>query len=231
MLLAIDTATDTASLALHDGSRVRVEYTWESARRHTVELVPRLLAALEQVGLGAEHLSGVAVTRGPGSFTGLRVGIAVAKGLALARGLPLVGVPTLDVVAAAQGRDRRPLCAVLQAGRGRICVATYRWRAAGRYLATGRWRDGGWNAREAPRLTTWQVLVEATAEPTLFCGEIDPAGAEALAPLGERAVLLPAAARLRRAGFLAELAWHRLHRGETDDPATLAPLYLQYPIA
>jgi len=231
MLLAIDTATDTASLALHDGSRVRVEYTWESARRHTVELVPRLLAALEQVGLGAEHLSGVAVTRGPGSFTGLRVGIAVAKGLALARGLPLVGVPTLDVVAAAQGRDRRPLCAVLQAGRGRICVATYRWRTAGRYLATGRWRDGGWSAREAPRLTTWQALVEATAEPALFCGEIDPAGAEALAPLGERAVLLPAAARLRRAGFLAELAWHRLHRGETDDPATLAPLYLQYPIA
>ena len=100
MLLAIDTATDTASLALHDGFQVRVEHTWESARRHTVELVPRLLAALEQVGLGAEHLSGVAVTRGPGSFTGLRVGIAVAKGLALARGLPLVGVPTLGVIVA-----------------------------------------------------------------------------------------------------------------------------------
>jgi len=237
MLLAIDTATDTASLALHDGFQVRVEHTWESARRHTVELVPRLLAALEQVGLGAEHLSGVAVTRGPGSFTGLRVGIAVAKGLALARGLPLVGVPTLDVVAAAQGRDRRPLCAVLQAGRGRICVATYRWRttyrwrAAGRPLATGRWREGGWSTREAPRLTTWQALVEETTDPTLFCGEIDPAGAEALAALGELAVLLPAAARLRRAGFLAELAWHRLHRGETDDPATLTPIYLQYPIA
>jgi tRNA threonylcarbamoyladenosine biosynthesis protein TsaB len=161
----------------------------------------------------------VAVTRGPGSFTGLRVGIAVAKGLALARGLPLVGVPTLDVVAAAQGRDRRPLCAVLQAGRGRICVATYRWR------------DGGWSTREAPRLTTWQALVKETADPTLFCGEIDPAGAEALAALGELAVLLPAAARLRRAGFLAELAWHRLHRGETDNPATLTPIYLQYPIA
>ena len=217
MLIAIDTATDYASLALHDGFRVRAEHTWESPRRHTVELLPRLVAALEQMGLGAEHLSGVAVTRGPGSFTGLRVGMAVAKGLALARGLPLVGVPTLDVVAAAQGRDRRPLCAVLQAGRGRLCVAAYRWR------------DGEWCAHKAPRLTTWPALAEETASPTLFCGEIDLVGADTLAALGELAVLLPGAARLRRAGFLAEMAWRRLNRGETDDPATLTPIYLQYP--
>ena len=217
MLVAIDTATDYASLALHDGFRVRAECTWEAQRRHTVGLLPRLVTALEQSGPGVEHLSGVAVTRGPGSFTGLRVGLAVAKGLALARGLPLVSVPTLDVVAAAQGRDRRPLCAVLQAGRGRICVATYRW-----------WR-GEWRAREAPRLTTWPALTEEMASPTLFCGEIDLVGANALAALGELAVLLPPAARLRRAGFLAELAWQRLNRGETDALATLAPIYLQYP--
>jgi len=217
MLVAIDTATSYASLALHDGFRVRVEHTWESPRRHTVELLPRLVAALDQLGLGAGHLSGVAVTRGPGSFTGLRVGLAVAKGLAFARGLPLVGVPTLDVVAAAQGRDRRPLCAVLQAGRRRICVVTYRWR------------KGEWRARKVPRLTTWPALVEETAAPTLFCGEIDPAGADVLAALGELATLLPAATWLRRAGFLAELAWRRLNRNETDDPATLTPIYLQYP--
>jgi len=217
MLVAMDTATNYASLALHDGFRVRVEHTWESPRRHTVELLPRLVAALEQVGLTAGHLSGVAVTRGPGSFTGLRVGMAVAKGLALARGLPLVGVPTLDVVAAAQGQDRRPLYAVLQAGRGRICVATYRWR------------DGEWRACEGPRLTTWPLLVQETTSSLLICGEIDPLGAETLAALGERAVLLPAAARLRRAGFLAEVAWRRLNRGEVDDPTALTPIYLQYP--
>jgi tRNA threonylcarbamoyladenosine biosynthesis protein TsaB len=217
MLVAIDTATAYASLALHDGYQVRVEHTWESPRRHTVELVPRLVAALEQLGLGTEHLSGIGVTRGPGSFTGLRVGIAVAKGLALARGLPLIGVPTLDVVAAAQGRDRRPLCAVLQAGRRRICVATYRWQ------------DGVWLAREGPRLTTWPALVEETTSRTLFCGEIDPAGADALASLGELAELVSAAARLRRAGFLAQVAWRRLNCGETDDPVTLTPIYLQYP--
>lgn len=218
MLVAMDTATDTASLALHDGFRVRVEYTWESARRHTVELVPALVAALNQVGLGAEHLSAVAVTRGPGSFTGLRVGLAVAKGLALARGLPLVGVPTLDVLAAAQGQDRRSLCAVLQAGRGRICAAIYRWR------------EGEWRAQGEPSLTTWAALVQATTSPTLFCGEIDVTGAQTLAALGELALLAPAATRLRRAGFLAEIAWRRLNRDEADDPATLTPIYLQYPV-
>jgi tRNA threonylcarbamoyladenosine biosynthesis protein TsaB len=218
MLVAIDTSTDYASLALHDGFQVRVERTWESSRNHTVELLPRLTAALEQLGLGAKHLSGVAVARGPGSFTGLRVGMAVAKGLALARGLPLVGVPTLDVIAAAQGGSRHTLCAVLQAGRGRICVATYRWK------------DGKWQAREEPRLTTWQKLAEEATSPTLFCGEIDQKGAEALAALDDTvAVLLPAAARLRRAGFLAEEAWRRLNQGETDEPATLTPIYIQYP--
>jgi tRNA threonylcarbamoyladenosine biosynthesis protein TsaB len=215
MLVAIDTATGYASLALHDGFQVRIEHTWKSPRRHTVELLPRLVAALEQLSVGADRLSGVAVTRGPGSFTGLRVGMAVAKGLALAQGLPLVGVPTLDVVAAAQGRDRRPLCAVLQAGRKRICVATYRWR------------NGEWGIEQEPYLTTWSDLVEKVTSPTLFCGEVDPAGSNALDALGELAVLLPPAARLRRAGFLAELAWQRLNRGATDDPATLTPLYLQ----
>jgi tRNA threonylcarbamoyladenosine biosynthesis protein TsaB len=218
MLVAIDTATSYASLALHDGFRVRVEHTWESPRRHTVELLPRLVAALEQLGLNADHLSAVAVTRGPGSFTGLRVGLAVAKGLALARALPLVGVPTLDVVASAQGRDRRPLCAILQAGRGRICVATYRWRS------------GEWRLREGPDLTTWPRLVEETDSPTLFCGEVNMAGADALATIGNLAVLLPAAARLRRASFLAEIAWRRLNQGKTDDPAKLAPIYLQHPV-
>ena len=218
MLVAIDTSTSYASLALHDGFQLRVEITWESSRRHTVELLPRLAAALEQLDLGAEHLSGVAVALGPGSFTGLRVGMAVAKGLALTRSLPLVGVPTLDVVAAAQGPDDRPVCAVLQAGRQRICVARYCWQ------------DGEWRAFDAPHLTTWPVLAEEITCPTLFCGEIDIAGAETLSTLGELAVLVPAAARLRRAGFLAELAWRRLNLGEVDDLATLAPIYLQHPV-
>jgi len=215
MLVAIDTATEYASLALHDGVQLQMECTWRSPRQHTREVTPRLVEALEQLGLGTDHLSGVAVSQGPGSFTGLRVGMAIAKGLAVARHLPLLGVPTLDVVAAAQGRDSRPLYAVLQAGRGRICVARYRWE------------DGEWSRVEGPWLTAWSELVERIDTPSLFTGEVRMKGIEALSPVKERAVVLPAAARLRRAGFLAEVAWQRLTRGESDDPATLTPIYLQ----
>jgi tRNA threonylcarbamoyladenosine biosynthesis protein TsaB len=213
MLVAMDTATRSASLALHDGFKLRFEMTWEAGRRHTVQLTPRLVTALADLNLGLDALSGVAVSLGPGSYTGLRVALAVAKGLVLARGLDLVGIPTLDVVAAAQDRDSRPLVAVLQAGRGRICVATYRWHE-------------GWQQREAPRLTTWDDLVPQIDRPVLFCGEVEKRGAEALKPLGDQAVILPPARRLRRAGFLAELAWKRIRLGEIDAPEGLVPIYL-----
>ena len=218
MLVAIDTATDRASLALHDGYRVRTEHTWDAPRRHTVELTPRLSEAMERLGVGYDKLSAVAVTTGPGSFTGLRVGLSVAKGLSVARRLPLVGIPTLDVLAAGQGRDRRPLVAVLQAGRGRISVVTYRWQL------------GEWKAQEEPRLTTWSAVTQEIGEPTLFCGEIDRKGADLISRLRDRAVLLPAPWRLRRAGFLAELGWKRLNQKDVDDPASLTPVYLRYPV-
>jgi len=216
MLLALDTATRFASLALHDGRVLRYEVTWEAGRQHTTQLMPRLVAALEELQLGPDALSAVAVSLGPGSFTGLRVGMAVAKGLALARGIPLVGVPTLDILAAAQGGSRYPLVAVLQAGRGRLCAARYHWR-------------GGWHRREGPFLTTWEDLLATITRPTLLCGEIDERGHQMIQETGDRVTVLPPAHCLRRAGFLAELAWERLRRGETDDPATLSPLYLNWP--
>ncbi len=216
MLLALDTATRFASLALHDGRVLRYEATWEAGRQHTTQLMPRIVAALEERRIGPEALTAVAVALGPGSFTGLRVGLAIAKGLALARGIPLVGVPTLDILAAAQGQSRSPLLAVIQAGRGRLCAARYHWRR-------------GWQRREGPFLTTWEDLLASVTRPTLLCGEIDERGFRLLEGSGERITVLPPAHCLRRAGFLAELAWERVRRGETDDPAALAPLYLNWP--
>lgn len=216
MLLALDTATRFASIALHDGRVLRYEATWEAGRQHTTQLMPRIVAALGELRLGPDALSAVAVSLGPGSFTGLRVGLAVAKGLALARGIPLVGVPTLDILAAAQGRSQSPLLAILQAGRGRLCAARYRWH-------------NGWQRREGPFLTTWEDLLASITRPTLLCGEINEKGFRLIEGLGERVTVLSPAHCLRRAGFLAELAWERLRKGKTDDPAPLAPLYLNRP--
>ncbi|HID61858.1 MAG TPA: tRNA (adenosine(37)-N6)-threonylcarbamoyltransferase complex dimerization subunit type 1 TsaB [Anaerolineae bacterium] len=218
MLLAIDTATRVPSLALYDGERVVAEETWHSANGHTVELVPSIVRMLKRQRISPSQLQGIAVALGPGSFTGLRIGLSVAKGLALTLAIPLIGIPTLDALIYAQARRRGPVCAVLQAGRGRICVGFYRRRR------------GQWQRQGDYCLTTLEELCASIETPTLFCGEIDTQAAELLRErLGEKAKLVSPAASLRRAGYLAELGWQRLERGKVDDPASLSPIYLRHP--
>ena len=125
MLLAIDTATRIAGIALYDQDGLHVEQTWRTNDNHTVELMPHIVRACEQQRLTPSALRGVGVSLGPGSFTGLRVGLSLAKGLALTLNIPLLGVSTLDATAYAHSREILPVCAVLMAGRGRWCAAVY----------------------------------------------------------------------------------------------------------
>ncbi|MEZ0396539.1 MAG: tRNA (adenosine(37)-N6)-threonylcarbamoyltransferase complex dimerization subunit type 1 TsaB [Anaerolineales bacterium] len=219
MLLAIDTSTAQTGLALYDGVQVAAELVWVTRLNHTRELAPALAGLLERAGLRVDALRAVGVAIGPGSFTSLRVGLAFAKGLALGRALPLIGVPTLDVVAAAvplppaeAGPAR--LAAVLQAGRGRLALVWYRPAAE------------GWQAEGPPQVTTASELAARIRRPTLVCGELT---AEDMRPLRRRFknVRLASPARcVRRPALLAELAWRRWQAGETDAPASLAPIYL-----
>jgi len=218
LLLAIDTATRTASLALHDGARVRVELSWESQDHHTVELAPRIAGMLAQLEVTVNDLAGLAVALGPGSFTGVRVGIAAAKGLAISRNLKLVGVPTLDILAQAMQDTRMPVVAVLAAGRGRLCAQRY-LPSKGRLHADG----SAW-------LTTGRELGVDWAETTCVCGELSAEERHDIKKrLGSRVVLASPATSLRRAGYLAEIGWARLAAGRTDNPTTLTPIYLQTP--
>jgi len=218
LLLAIDTATRAASLALHDGARVRVELSWESLDHHTVELTPRIVGMLAQLEATVQDLTGIAVSLGPGSFTGLRVGVAVAKGMAMARGIKLMGVPTLDIVAHMMKDARLPVVAVLAAGRGRLCAARYQWNK-NELVADG----PAW-------LTTAQNLGTDWEQTTRVCGELDAEERHALKKrLGARIEIASPAASLRRAGYLAEMGWARLRTGQTDDPTTLVPIYIQTP--
>ena len=219
MLLAVDTATRTISIALHDGARVVAEHTWHTQENHTVELAPAVQRAFLQAGLAPHELAGVAVALGPGSFTGLRIGLGLAKGLALAHRTPLFGVPTLDALAHAQPPRQERMVAVLQAGRGRVASVVYRFR------------EGAWRAEGGPAVGDWASLTAAVVEPTYFCGEIDAAGVEALRRLKRMAIVPSPAFALRRAAYLAELAWRRLRQNNPDDPATLAPIYLSQPEA
>src|SRR5512134_1144294 len=98
LLLAIDTSTLMAGVALYDGVHVLSEIIWHSPNHHTVELAPVVADVLKRSGIKAPDLKALGVATGPGSFTGLRIGMAFAKGLALAWRIPLVGIPTLDIL-------------------------------------------------------------------------------------------------------------------------------------
>lgn len=220
MLLAVDTATRIASIALYEPSQRTVlsEETWLSANRHTVELMPRIARMIETQGLAADDLNGLVIGLGPGSFTGLRIGMGVVKGLVLALDLPVVGIPTLDTLARPHMAQRYPIWALVQAGRGRYCAGYY-------VRHKGRWRRTG-----SYQLLPLDELCNLVKEAALFCGEIDHNDADHLQDrLGDKAILATPAASLRRAAFLAELGWERLSRGDSDDPATLAPIYLHHP--
>ena len=121
MLLAVDTATKRIGIALYDGVEVLHEAVWQSPFRHTVELTPAIEQALKSANLTIKNIKAVALTIGPGSYTGLRIGAAAAKGLAMARSIPLIAISTFDVMAFSLPTiEDHQLAVVLQAGRGRI---------------------------------------------------------------------------------------------------------------
>lgn len=220
MLLAIDTATRAASVALYGSDGMIAESTWPSRENHTVELMAQIVRLLELAHASKNDLQAIGVASGPGSFTGLRVGMSVAKGLAFGFNIPLLAIPTLDAVAHAHSAQDLPIWAMLAAGRGRFSLA--------RYLAPrgAIQRVGSYTLVDAAGLIELASRELAEDQRALFCGEIDAALRRLLEErLGARAVVASAAMNLRRAGFLAELAWTRWQRGESDDAASLAPIY------
>ncbi len=219
MLLAIDTATKVMSLALHDGRSVLAEETWHTANNHTIELAPTIQALLRRCEASMDDLKVLAVSTGPGSYSGLRVGVALAKGMAASRKLPLVGVSTLDILAAGQAQYQNSLIVAVEAGRGRVIVARYQWRR------------GKWGARGEPQLMTWESLFTSIDGPTYLTGEVDETGYQAFLAAQEKGTpvtLAPSAFRLRRAGFLAEEAWTRYNADRSGfQAAKLVPFYIK----
>jgi tRNA threonylcarbamoyladenosine biosynthesis protein TsaB len=215
IMLAIDTATRCLSVALANDAVILAERTWYTANQHSVELAPALEQMLAQTGLVARDLTAIAVAQGPGSFTGVRIGIGVAKGLALALQIPLIAVPTLDIVAAATPFFAGTLLVVIQAGRGRIITGNYEWH------------EKRWVVAGEPALMTWEALIEGIKERTLVNGEIDAHGQAVLQKSTIPVCLLPMAMQLRRAGFLAQLGLDRLDQGYQGDPAMVMPVYLK----
>lgn len=214
MLLAVDTSTAQVGLAVYDGAQVIGEYAWRSSQRHTVELAPAVANLLSRSGLTMENIQALSVALGPGSFTSLRVGLSLVKGLALARHLPLVGIPTLDILAANQPASRLPLLAAIQAGRGRLAVGWYKSSKK------------GWQANGPARVVSVEELASEIVAPSIVCGEFTSADRGRLAKDEVNIKLTSPAQSVRRPAVLAELAWARWQNGDVDDDASLAPIYL-----
>ncbi|MBI1276646.1 MAG: tRNA (adenosine(37)-N6)-threonylcarbamoyltransferase complex dimerization subunit type 1 TsaB [Anaerolineaceae bacterium] len=219
MLLALDTATQLISLALYDGYNILAEQTWHTAFNHSTQLAPTLQSVLDRAGVSISDLTAMAVCIGPGSYSGLRVGVSLAKGLAAVHHLPLVGISALDIIAAAQPHYPDGLIVVVQAGRERVIVGRYQWRKA------------HWAPRGEVQLMDWEKLIDSVDGPAHVSGEISIAGHEILNEAKEKGTpltIVPASFRLRRAGFLAQEAWERLKADETDfDAAKLVPFYVK----
>lgn len=214
MLLAVDTSTVQMGLAVYDGARVTGEYAWRSNQHHTMELAPAISELLSRSGLTMENIQALGVAIGPGSFTSLRVGLSLVKGLAFARQLPLIGIPTLDIYAASQPVSRLPLLAAIQAGRGRLAVSWYKGT------------KNGWQEKAPARVVSVDSLIYEIKTPTLVCGEFNAEERQRLAKDEVNVKLVSPAQSVRRPAVLAELAWKRWQRGDVDDEATLAPIYL-----
>jgi hypothetical protein len=202
-LLALDTATRRIVVAAGnaDGTTIR-EATWEAGYRHGETLLPAIGALIGESGIRRDRLRAVIVGTGPGAFTGLRVGLATAKGLARSMGVPIVGVPTGEALLEAAAREMDgPLALLLPAGPSdRVLVETGR----------------------SPRLIPGGV--EPELPPTTSVMALDLEGrapAETLAR-GERA-------RAALGASLLRLGATRLAAGATDDLATLVPEYVTLP--
>jgi tRNA threonylcarbamoyladenosine biosynthesis protein TsaB len=208
-VLAVETSTLAGGVALLAGDRLIGEYLLDVRVTHS----ERLMAAIDRVLADArwtiEDLEGLAVSVGPGSFTGLRIGLGTVKGLAFARTIAIAAVPTLDAMAAALPFAALPVCPVIAARRDEVYTSRYRW-------------DGATMRRE------WDYLAASPAELAARLDEpVILVGDAACSVVSPYARVAPVARRLPSPAAVGQLGLARLARGETVSAAELAPLYLR----
>lgn len=219
-ILALETATPTASVALINDGQVVVEHNERSRRRHAESLVPTIESLLKEQGLTPQDLGAVACGRGPGSFTGLRIGLSTAKGLAQALGLPLITVSTLDILAAAAFFPGGLLAPLLDAKQGHIYVAFYEKTWPFPQPLTG------YLALRPPELAA-EALRLAAGREVAVCGDGIALAREALEAAGVTVRELPTPFSYPRAGVLGMLAFAELAKGAVGDAAAAEPLYVR----
>ncbi|MCX8036946.1 MAG: tRNA (adenosine(37)-N6)-threonylcarbamoyltransferase complex dimerization subunit type 1 TsaB [Candidatus Sumerlaeia bacterium] len=239
-VLGIETATFCGGVALLGNDRLIASRTLYSSKTHSGRLLAAIRDLLSEAECSLHDLTGLAVSIGPGSFTGVRIGVAAAKGLAVALHIPIVGISTLEALAVRAGRDGRLLCTVLDARRNEVFAAAYFWPQpadrpkpvlAGGVMPLSSFMDQ-LAALESRRTSVGKSKIQnpksKIASGFLFLGD----GAlryrrEIEQRLAARAEFAPAHRILPSAEEIAWLGLQRLLGGQSDDPALLEPVYLR----
>ncbi len=208
-VLAVETSTLAGGVALLDGDVLLGQYVLDVRVTNSERLMVAVDRLLGDAGFTAGSLSGLAVAVGPGSFTGLRVGLSAIKGLALALGIPVAAVPTLDAMAASLPFAALPVCPVLDARKGEVYASLYRW-------------DGVAMRREWEyQALAPETLAARLGEPVIVLGD----GAPAIR--SPHARLAPPSHRAPSPVWVALLGAERLLAGDTVAAADLVPIYLR----
>ncbi len=219
-ILSIDTSSQVSSVAVLSAERVAAELSMQGALTHSETLMPHIGTALEMARVKKEELDGIAVSIGPGSFTGLRIGLAAAKMMAYALHIPLIAVPTLEALAHHTICEGVRLVPMMDAQKGNVYAQEFVWEAG----------VDGLTLREMHPLVILplsEVLagLAGAQQPVLLLGDAMQKKTSTPLPSGVR--LAPIHARMPRAACVGLAALARLARGAVDDPVTIAPLYLR----
>lgn len=216
-LLAIDTSTWTAGVAVLRDDRVVacVEVTRE--KTHAQRLLRSVDTALALSGLGVNQCDAFAVAIGPGSFTGLRIGISTVKGLAFATGKPVAAVSSLQALAFQFPWCAQKVCAMLDARKGQVFAALYQWDP-----------DSRWQEVVPEVAANPEAWVSQITEPCLFVGDGAVLYKKMIqARLGSRAQFAPRYLNTPRSVIVAHIGAQQIEAGAGSDPAILVPRYLR----
>lgn len=215
-ILALDTATQSCSTAVMDGDTLLAEAILDTHMSHSAHILGAIQSVLQWADLALEDIEGFAVTRGPGSFTGLRIALSTIKGLALAKKRPLVGVSGLEALAWQVDSGDRLICPFIDARKGEVYCAGYR-RENGELV----------EVHQADVLAPQEALARIDA-PSVFIGSGAVLYKNIIAKkIGELAVFLEPVQNIIRASTIASLSRSRFEAGHTDDVETIVPLYIR----
>jgi len=219
-ILGIETSTKTGSVAVVSDTGVIAQYSLNIEVTHSERLMSTVDRVLKDTGIAVADMDGYAVAIGPGSFTGLRIGLAAVKGLALVTGKPVAAVPTLRALAWNLPYAAYPLCPLLDARKNEVYAALYRYD--GPMLAQMMPESVLPLSRLAEQITGKVVMTGEAA--LLFQGNIEKL-------FGDRALIAPRSAVLPSAASVAEIGLAMIRNNEISDPDSLTPLYIRRPEA